>query len=78
MPDLSRLSPLKPARPWALLLLGIVAPFALSSYDLNLLARFMAMGILALGLVLIWGHGGILSLGQGCFSGWVAMPSRCI
>lgn len=69
MPDLSRLSPLKPLLPWALLVLGIVAPFALSSYDLNLLARFMAMGILALGLVLIWGHGGILSLGQGVFFG---------
>ncbi len=69
MPDLSRLDPLKPVLPWLLLALGLVAPFALSAYDLNLLARFMAMGILALGLVLIWGHGGILSLGQGVFFG---------
>lgn len=69
MPDLSRLSPLKPVLPWLLLALGVAAPFALSSYDLNLLARFMAMSILALGLVLIWGHGGILSLGQGVFFG---------
>lgn len=69
MPDLSRLDPLKPILPWLLLALGIAAPFALSAYDLNLLARFMAMGILALGLVLIWGHGGILSLGQGVFFG---------
>lgn len=57
------------ALPWLLLLLAIVAPFALSAYDLNLLARFMAMAILALGIVLIWGHGGILSLGQGVFFG---------
>ena len=73
MPDLSpltaRFAPIKPLLPWLLLALAFVAPFALSSYDLNLLARFMAMGILALGLVLIWGHGGILSLGQGVFFG---------
>lgn len=69
MPDLSRLDPLKPVLPWLLLALGLVAPFALSAYDLNLLARFMAMSILALGLVLIWGHGDILSLGQGVFFG---------
>lgn len=69
MPDLSRLNPLKPILPWLLLALGLVAPVVLSAYDLNLLARFMAMGILALGLVLIWGHGGILSLGQGVFFG---------
>ncbi|AGH49174.1 MULTISPECIES: urea ABC transporter permease subunit UrtC [Sphingomonadales] len=55
--------------PWALLALAIAAPFLLSAYNLNLLARFMAMAILALGLVLIWGHGGILSLGQGVFFG---------
>lgn len=55
--------------PWALLGLAIVAPWLLSAYDLNLLARFMAMAILALGLVLIWGHGGILSLGHGVFFG---------
>lgn len=73
MPDLSifsaRLDPIKPVLPWLLLAFGIAAPFALSAYDLNLLARFMAMGIVALGIVLIWGHGGILSLGQGVFFG---------
>ncbi|WP_025291414.1 urea ABC transporter permease subunit UrtC [Sphingomonas sanxanigenens] len=55
--------------PWLLLGCATIAPFLLSPYDLNLLARFMAMAILALGLVLIWGHGGILSLGQGVFFG---------
>ncbi len=55
--------------PWALLGVAALAPWLLSSYDLNLLARFMAMAILALGLVLIWGHGGILSLGHGVFFG---------
>ncbi|MEK7342615.1 MAG: urea ABC transporter permease subunit UrtC [Pseudomonadota bacterium] len=69
MPDLSRFQAARPALPWLLLGLAVAAPFALSAYDLNLLARFMAMAILALGLVLIWGHGGILSLGQGVFFG---------
>jgi len=55
--------------PWALLAFAVVAPWLLSSYDLNLVARFMAMAILALGIVLIWGHGGILSLGHGVFFG---------
>lgn len=73
MPDLhalsARFAPAKPFLPWALLAFAAAAPFFLSGYDLNLLARFMAMGIVALGLVLIWGHGGILSLGQGVFFG---------
>ncbi|GGE07256.1 urea ABC transporter permease subunit UrtC [Polymorphobacter glacialis] len=45
------------------------APFVLGGYDLNLLARFLALSLLALGIVLTWGHGGILSLGQGVFFG---------
>lgn len=62
-------APVHKAGPWVLLGVAVAAPFVLSSYDLNLLARFMAMAILALGLVLIWGHGGVLSLGQGVFFG---------
>lgn len=66
---LDKFGPLRPALPWLLLVFGAAAPFFLSGYDLNLLARFMAMAILACGIVLIWGHGGILSLGQGVFFG---------
>lgn len=55
--------------PWALLLAGAVMPLVLSDYSTNLLARFLAMGIVALGIALTWGHGGILSLGQGVFFG---------
>jgi len=51
-----------------LLLLG-TAPYLLSSYHLSLLGRFLALSILALGLALVWGWGGILSLGQGVFFG---------
>jgi len=64
-----KLFSIRPAVPWILLAVAAVAPFLLSPYDLNLLARFLALAILALGLVLIWGHGGILSLGQGVFFG---------
>ena len=72
MPEIalpSQLGRVRPFLPWILIILGVAAPFYLSAYDLNLLARFMAMGVLACGLVLIWGHGGILSLGQGVFFG---------
>ncbi len=57
------------AIPLVLLAVAAALPLILSPYDVNLLARFLAMGILALGIVLTWGHGGILSLGQGVFFG---------
>jgi len=53
----------------AALLAALAAPFYLSSYDLSLTGRFLALSLTAMGLVLIWGHGGILSLGQGMFFG---------
>jgi urea transport system permease protein len=40
-----------------------------SDYSLNLFGKFLAYAILALGLDLIWGYTGILSLGQGVFFG---------
>jgi len=52
-----------------LLLAAAAAPFAMSAYDLNLLGRFLALSLTALGLVILWGEGGILSLGQGVFFG---------
>jgi urea transport system permease protein len=51
----------------ALLVLAACAPLYLPPYDLSLLGRFLAMAVLALGISLIWGTGGILSLGQGVF-----------
>lgn len=51
------------------LLLAVAAPWMLSPYDLNLMARFLALGLTAMGLVLLWGEGGVLSLGQGVFFG---------
>lgn len=45
------------------------APLMLSDFRLNLLAKFLAYAIVALGLDLIWGYTGILSLGHGVFFG---------
>lgn len=45
------------------------APYFVSSYHLSLLGRFLALAILAIGLSLVWGWTGILSLGQGVFFG---------
>ncbi|MBX3080674.1 MAG: urea ABC transporter permease subunit UrtC [Anaerolineae bacterium] len=46
-----------------------VAPSILSDFQLNLLGRFLTYAIVALGLDLIWGYTGMLSLGQGLFFG---------
>jgi urea transport system permease protein len=51
------------------LALAALAPFYLSGYDLNLMGRFLALSLTAMGLVLLWGEGGVLSLGQGVFFG---------
>jgi urea transport system permease protein len=50
-------------------LLLIVAPLVFNDFNLNLLAKFLTYAILALGLDLIWGYTGMLSLGQGVFFG---------
>src|SRR3546814_3314815 len=51
----------------AALCFAVAAPWLLTSYDLNLLGRFLALSLTAMGLVLLWGEGGVLSLGQGVF-----------
>jgi urea transport system permease protein len=41
----------------------------LSDFTLNLFGKFLAYAILALGLDLLWGYAGVLSLGHGVFFG---------
>lgn len=41
-----------------------LAPLFLSDFRTNLLGKFIAYAILALGIDLIWGYTGILSLGD--------------
>jgi urea transport system permease protein len=45
------------------------APAYLGSYHLLLVGRFLSLGILAMGIVMVWGQGGVLPLGQGVFFG---------
>lgn len=47
----------------------LVAPSLLSDFRLSLLARFLALAVLAVGLDVAWGYGGMLSLGHGVFFG---------
>jgi urea transport system permease protein len=49
------------------LLLIFVAPVVLTGVRLNQLGRFLALAIAALGIDLIWGYTGLLSLGHGIF-----------
>lgn len=53
----------------AAILLFAVAPAALSEFRLNLLAKFLCFAIVAVGIGLAWGRGGMLTLGQGVFFG---------
>jgi urea transport system permease protein len=46
-----------------------LAPLFLSDFRTNLLGKFVAYAILALGIDLIWGYTGILSLGHGVYFG---------
>ncbi|ABD05964.1 inner-membrane translocator [Rhodopseudomonas palustris HaA2] len=51
------------------LLLVVILPLSLDVFRLNLVAKYLTYAFVALGLVLCWGFGGILSLGQGVFFG---------
>jgi urea transport system permease protein len=54
--------------PWILLLFAFfVLPQILSQFRLNLFGRYFSLAIVALGIDLIWGYTGLLSLGQGIF-----------
>jgi len=51
------------------LLLIVVFPLTLDTFRLNLVGKYLTYAFVALGLVMLWGHAGILSLGQGVFFG---------
>ncbi|PKO31007.1 MAG: urea ABC transporter permease subunit UrtC [Betaproteobacteria bacterium HGW-Betaproteobacteria-9] len=50
-------------------LLAIAFPLLLDPFRLNLIGKYLALAFVAIGIVLTWGYGGILSLGQGVFFG---------
>ncbi|ACR12786.1 urea ABC transporter permease subunit UrtC [Teredinibacter turnerae] len=47
----------------------IVMPLCTDIFRLNLIGKYLTYAFVAVGLVLCWGYGGILSLGQGVFFG---------
>lgn len=51
------------------LLVLVVIPLTLNMFRLGLAAKYLCFAFPAVGIVLIWGYGGILSLGQGVFFG---------
>ncbi len=50
-------------------ILMIVLPLSLDIFRLNLVGKYLTYAFVALGLVLLWGKAGVLSLGQGVFFG---------
>ena len=68
MADLLSSRALRRWLPWLLIVVAaLVLPVLLPPFRLNLLGRFLSLGIVALGVDLIWGYTGLLSLGQGIF-----------
>lgn len=53
----------------AAVLLFVVAPLTLSPFRLDQLGRYLCFAIVAVGIGLAWGRGGMLTLGQGVFFG---------
>lgn len=47
----------------------VVAPAALSPFRLDLLGKYLCLAMVALGIDVAWGYGGMLTLGQGVFFG---------
>jgi urea transport system permease protein len=51
------------------LLLLVVLPCTLDIFRLNLVGKYLTYAFVAIGLVMLWGKAGVLSLGQGVFFG---------
>ncbi|KQP43311.1 urea ABC transporter permease subunit UrtC [Pseudorhodoferax sp. Leaf274] len=51
------------------ILLVVVLPLSLDIFRLNLVGKYLTYAFVAVGLVMVWGYGGVLSLGQGVFFG---------
>ncbi|MFC7338873.1 urea ABC transporter permease subunit UrtC [Haloferula chungangensis] len=52
-----------------LIVVFIIFPLFMPVFRLNLVGKYLSFGFVAIGLVLLWGRCGILSLGQGVFFG---------
>lgn len=47
----------------------VILPLGVDIFRLNLIGKYLTYAFVAISLVLLWGNGGILSLGQGVFFG---------
>ena len=55
---------------WILaLVILVVFPLSMDLFRLNLVGKYLSYGFVAVGLVMLWGYAGVLSLGQGVFFG---------
>src|SRR5438309_10270859 len=50
-------------------LLMAVLPMCLDIFRLNMVGKYLTYAFVAVGLVMLWGNAGVLSLGQGVFFG---------
>jgi urea transport system permease protein len=50
-------------------LIFVILPLGVDIFRLNLVGKYLTYAFVAVSLVLLWGNGGILSLGQGIFFG---------
>src|SRR5436190_13614978 len=50
-------------------ILGVILPVSLDIFRLNLVGKYLTYAFVAVGLVMLWGNAGVLSLGQGVFFG---------
>src|SRR5260221_4003297 len=51
------------------LLLAVVLPLSLDIFRLNLVGKYLTYAFVAVGLVMVWGYGGVFRLGQGVYFG---------
>ena len=51
----------------SIIILAVILPTLIPAFRLRLIGRFLALAIVALGIDLIWGYTGLLSLGHGIF-----------
>ncbi|GHU42355.1 branched-chain amino acid ABC transporter permease [Betaproteobacteria bacterium] len=50
-------------------ILMVALPLCLDIFRLNMVGKYLTYAFVAIGLVMVWGYGGVLSLGQGVFFG---------
>ncbi len=51
------------------LIIFVIFPLSMDIFRLNLVGKYLTFAFTSVGLVMLWGYGGILSLGQGIFFG---------